>query len=248
MLAAVDQATGNNTMIPQTKHRNRTDPKRSRGARAPERTVPGPFSRAFKHPLLMHYHRLIALVVLVNGGLHLGAAGTAWLCAFTVVAAIARAGPRPWISRPSCCHEPGGGADRRGARRVRRPAHRWRRSRSCTPCRLRRDRQRHRTGARADSEPAGAGPAGLVHSQPARHLRRRARPDAVIWDTTERGQPYLLRVAHDVCRDFADEAVQVSQQQGRHPEPGTRPGAAWRARVRPDLGLVTCGAVCRVGA
>ncbi len=165
MLAAVDQATGNNTMIPQTKHRNRTDPKRSRGARAPERTVPGPFSRAFKHPLLMHYHRLIALVVLVNGallarhlargdwhvaggsalsgladltvvnfaiavlirqqhvlnaifavagrgssrwplrlrwmvskinhigGVHVGAAlaGTAWLCAFTVVAAIARA-------------------------------------------------------------------------------------------------------------------------------------------------------------
>ena len=26
MLAAIDQATGNNTMIPQTKHRNRTDP------------------------------------------------------------------------------------------------------------------------------------------------------------------------------------------------------------------------------
>ena len=165
MLAAVDQATGNNTMIPQTKHRNRTDPKRSRGAGAPERTIPGPFSRAFKHPLLMHYHRLIALVVLVNGallarhlargdwhvaggsalsgladltvvnfaiavlirqqhvlnaifavagrgssrwplrlrwmvskinhigGVHVGAAlaGTAWLCAFTVVAAIARA-------------------------------------------------------------------------------------------------------------------------------------------------------------
>ncbi len=26
MLPAIDQATGNNTMIPQTKHRNRTDP------------------------------------------------------------------------------------------------------------------------------------------------------------------------------------------------------------------------------
>jgi hypothetical protein len=153
-------------MIPQTKHRNRTDAKRSHGDSASERTVAGPFFRAFKHPLLMHYHRLIVLVVLVNGallarhlargdwhiadgsalsgladlivvnfaiavlirqqhvlnavfavagrgssrwplrlrwmvskinhigGLHVGAAlvGTAWLCAFTVVAAIARAG------------------------------------------------------------------------------------------------------------------------------------------------------------
>ena len=36
-----------------------------------------------------------------------------------------------------------------------------------------------------------------------------AHPDAVIWDTTERGKPDLLRVAHDVCRDFAAEAAQV---------------------------------------
>jgi hypothetical protein len=36
-----------------------------------------------------------------------------------------------------------------------------------------------------------------------------ARPDAVIWDTTERGQPDLLAVAHGVCRDFAAEAVLV---------------------------------------
>jgi ferredoxin-NADP reductase len=36
-----------------------------------------------------------------------------------------------------------------------------------------------------------------------------AHPDAVIWDTTKRGKPDLLRVAHDVCRDFAAEAVQV---------------------------------------
>jgi len=36
-----------------------------------------------------------------------------------------------------------------------------------------------------------------------------AHPDAVIWDTTERGKPDLLRLAHDVCRDFAAEAVQV---------------------------------------
>jgi hypothetical protein len=36
-----------------------------------------------------------------------------------------------------------------------------------------------------------------------------AHPDAVIWDTTERGKPDLLRVAHDVCRDFAAEAVLV---------------------------------------
>ena len=36
-----------------------------------------------------------------------------------------------------------------------------------------------------------------------------ARPDAVIWDTTEHGKPDLLRMAHDVCRDFAAEAVQV---------------------------------------
>jgi hypothetical protein len=129
--------------------------------------VPGPISRAFKHPRLMHYHRLIALVGLVNagllawhlargdwhaadgsslpgmadlivvnfavavlirqqhvlnvifalaargssqwplrlrwlvsktyhiGGLHVGAAlaGTAWLCAFTVTAAVARVDP-----------------------------------------------------------------------------------------------------------------------------------------------------------
>lgn len=152
-------------MIPQAEHRNRTDAKRSHGGIAPERTVPSAFSRAFKHPRFMHYHRLIAIVVLVNGallarhlargdwhvadgsalsgladlivvnfaiavlirqqhvlnaifaaagrgssrwplrlrwliskinhigGLHVGTAlaGTAWLCAFTVVAAIARA-------------------------------------------------------------------------------------------------------------------------------------------------------------
>ena len=149
-------------MITQTQCR---DTERSPGDAAPDRTVPGPFSRAFKHPRFMHYNRLIALVVLVNGallarhlargdwhvadgsalsgladlivvnfaiavlirqqhvlnaifaavgrgssrwplrlrwmiskvnhigGLHVGAAlaGTAWLCAFTVVAAIARA-------------------------------------------------------------------------------------------------------------------------------------------------------------
>jgi hypothetical protein len=134
---------------------------------APARTVPGPVSRAFKHPHLMHYNRLIFLVLLVNaaaltwhlargdwhaangsalpgladliivnfavavlirqqhvlnvifavagrgsirwplwlrwmvskayhiGGLHVGAAlaGIAWLCAFTVVAAVARVDP-----------------------------------------------------------------------------------------------------------------------------------------------------------
>jgi len=152
-------------MISQTRHRDQTDAKRSDGSIAPERTVRSPFSRAFKHPRFMHYNRLIALVVLVNGallarhlargdwhgtdgsalsgladlivvnfaiavlirqqhvlnvifaaagrgssrwplrlrwmiskishigGLHAGAAlaGTAWLCAFTVVAAVARA-------------------------------------------------------------------------------------------------------------------------------------------------------------
>jgi hypothetical protein len=36
-----------------------------------------------------------------------------------------------------------------------------------------------------------------------------ARPDAVIWDTTERGKPHLLPMAHDMCRDFAAEAVLV---------------------------------------
>jgi len=149
-------------VITQTQNR---DTERSPGDAAPDRTVPGPFSRAFKHPRFMHYNRLIALVVLVNGvllarhlargdwhvgdgsalsgladlivvnfaiavlirqqhvlnaifaavgrgssrwplrlrwmiskvnhigGLHVGAAlaGTARLCAFTVVAAIARA-------------------------------------------------------------------------------------------------------------------------------------------------------------
>ncbi len=152
-------------MISQTQHRDQTDAKRSDGSIAPERTVLSPFFRAFKHPRFMHYNRLIALVVLVNGallarhlargdwhvsdgsalsgladlivvnfaiavlirqqhvlnvifaaagrgssrwplrlrwmiskinhigGLHVGAAlaGTAWLCAFTVVAAVARA-------------------------------------------------------------------------------------------------------------------------------------------------------------
>ncbi len=36
-----------------------------------------------------------------------------------------------------------------------------------------------------------------------------AHPDAFIWDTTERGKPDLLRLAHDVCRDFAAEAAMV---------------------------------------
>ena len=153
-------------MIPQAQLRHRIGAERSHSGIEPDRTVPSPFSRAFKHPRFMHYHRLIALVVLVNGallawhlargdwhvadgtalsgladlivvnfaiavlirqqhvlnaifavvgrgssrwplrlrwmvskinhigGLHVGAAlaGTAWLCAFTVVAAIARAG------------------------------------------------------------------------------------------------------------------------------------------------------------
>jgi len=151
-------------MIPQAQQRHRTDTKRSDGGIAPDRTVPSPFFRAFRRPRFLSYHRLIALVVLVNGallawhlargdwhvadgsalsgpadvivvnfaiavlirqrhvlnaifavagrgssrwplrlrwmvskisqigGLHVGAAlaGTAWLCAFTVVAAIAR--------------------------------------------------------------------------------------------------------------------------------------------------------------
>ena len=161
-------------MIPQAQLRHRTDATRSGGI-APDRAVPGHFSRAFKHPRFMHYYRLIALVMLVDGallarhlargdwhvaggsalsgladlivvnfaiavlirqqhvlnaifavagrgssrwplrlrwmvskinhigGLHVGAAmaGTAWLCAFTVVAAIPRASPQPLISRPS---------------------------------------------------------------------------------------------------------------------------------------------------
>jgi hypothetical protein len=36
-----------------------------------------------------------------------------------------------------------------------------------------------------------------------------AHPDAVIWDTTERGKPDLLPMTHGVCRDFAAEAVLV---------------------------------------
>jgi hypothetical protein len=152
-------------MVSQMQHRDQTDAKRSDGSIAPEKTILSPFSRGFKHPRFMHYNRLIALVVLVNGallarhlasgdwhvadgsalsgladlivvnfaiavlirqqhvlnaifavagrgssrwplrlrwmiskvnhigGLHVGAAmaGTAWLCAFTVVAAVARA-------------------------------------------------------------------------------------------------------------------------------------------------------------
>jgi len=36
-----------------------------------------------------------------------------------------------------------------------------------------------------------------------------AHPDAVIWDTTERGKPDLLPMTHGVYRDFAAEAVLV---------------------------------------
>ncbi|HUN32102.1 MAG TPA: hypothetical protein VMU95_08770 [Trebonia sp.] len=36
-----------------------------------------------------------------------------------------------------------------------------------------------------------------------------AQPDALIWDTTERGKPDLLPMAHGVCLDFAAEAVLV---------------------------------------
>ena len=36
-----------------------------------------------------------------------------------------------------------------------------------------------------------------------------AQPDAVIWDTTERGKPDLLRLAHQAYRDFDAEAVFV---------------------------------------
>ena len=56
-------------MMAQTMLRDRTDAQRSDGSTAPQRTVPSAFSRAFKHPRFMHYYRLIALVVLVNGAL-----------------------------------------------------------------------------------------------------------------------------------------------------------------------------------
>jgi hypothetical protein len=36
-----------------------------------------------------------------------------------------------------------------------------------------------------------------------------AQPDALIWDTTERGKPDLVRLAEDACRDFGAEAVFV---------------------------------------
>jgi hypothetical protein len=51
-------------VITQTRH---CDADQSHGGIAPDATVPGPFLRAFKNPRLMHYNRLIALVVLVNG-------------------------------------------------------------------------------------------------------------------------------------------------------------------------------------
>ena len=35
------------------------------------------------------------------------------------------------------------------------------------------------------------------------------RPNSLIWDTTERGKPDLLRLVQDECRDFAAEAVLV---------------------------------------
>ncbi len=56
-------------MIAQAQLRHRTDVKQSHGGIASDRTVPSPFFRAFKHPRFMHYHRLIALVLLVNGAL-----------------------------------------------------------------------------------------------------------------------------------------------------------------------------------
>ena len=36
-----------------------------------------------------------------------------------------------------------------------------------------------------------------------------AQPDALVWDTTQRGKPDLLHLAHDACRDFAAEAALV---------------------------------------
>jgi hypothetical protein len=36
-----------------------------------------------------------------------------------------------------------------------------------------------------------------------------ARPDAIIWDTTERGKPDMLRLAYDACHEFAAEAALV---------------------------------------
>jgi hypothetical protein len=36
-----------------------------------------------------------------------------------------------------------------------------------------------------------------------------AQPDAVIWDTTQRGKPDLVQLARDACRDFDAEAVFV---------------------------------------
>jgi hypothetical protein len=36
-----------------------------------------------------------------------------------------------------------------------------------------------------------------------------AHPDALIWDTTERGKPDLLQLACDAVRDFSAEAVLV---------------------------------------
>jgi hypothetical protein len=36
-----------------------------------------------------------------------------------------------------------------------------------------------------------------------------AQPDALIWDTTERGKPNLFELAHQACQEFAAEAVFV---------------------------------------
>ena len=74
-----------------------------------------------------------------------------------------------------------------------------------------------------------------------------ARPDAVIWDTTERGKPDLLRLAQEACRDFAAEAaLVVSNKAGTwrvvHGLETTR-----RTRVRANLGLLTSHIPCRIG-
>ena len=42
---------------------------------------------------------------------------------------------------------------------------------------------------------------------------RAAQPDAVIWDTTERGKPDLVRLTLQACEDFGAEAVFVVSNQ-----------------------------------
>ena len=67
-----------------------------------------------------------------------------------------------------------------------------------------------------------------------------AQPDAVIWDTTQRGQARPRRSSPtQACRDFDAEAVFVVSNKAGDAAPRPRPRAARHPGLRADLGLLT---------